>query len=56
MADAEGANGSTDALEFHLRSCAACRAKLRAFRAIPQKVFELMPAGPALDQSMGGRP
>ena len=56
MADGESANGSTDALEFHLRSCAACRAKLRAYRAIPDKVFELMPAGPLLDQSMGGHP
>ena len=45
MADGEDANGSTEALEFHLRSCAACRAKLRAYRAIPGKVFELMPAG-----------
>ena len=56
MADGEDANGSTEALEFHLRSCAACRAKLRAYRAIPGTVFELMPAGPLLDQSMGGRP
>ena len=56
LADGEGANGQTDALEFHLRSCAACRAKLRAYRAIPDKVFELIPAGPLLDQSMGGRP
>ena len=56
MADGEGANGSADALEFHLRSCAACRAKLRAYRAIPDKVFDLMPAGPLLDQSMGGHP
>ena len=56
MADGEGANGSADALEFHLRGCAACRAKLRAYRAIPDKVFDLMPAGPLLDQSMGGHP
>jgi RNA polymerase sigma factor (sigma-70 family) len=56
MADGEGANGSTDALRFHLRSCATCRAKLRAYRAIPGKIFELIPAGPLLDQSMGGRP
>ena len=55
MADGEDANGSTEALEFHLRSCATCRAKLRAYRAIPGKVFELMPAGPLLDQSTGGR-
>ena len=56
MADGEGANGSTEALEFHLRSCASCRAKLRAYRAIPDRVFGLMPAGPLLDQSMGGHP
>jgi RNA polymerase sigma factor (sigma-70 family) len=56
MADGEDANGSTEALEFHLRSCAACRAKLRAYRAIPDKIFELMPGGPLFDQSMGGRP
>jgi RNA polymerase sigma factor (sigma-70 family) len=56
MADGEGANSSTEALDFHLRSCAACRAKLRAYRAIPGDVFELLPAGPLLDQSMGGHP
>jgi RNA polymerase sigma factor (sigma-70 family) len=56
MADGEDANGSTEALRFHLRSCATCRAKLRAYRAIPDKVFELTPVGPLLDQSMGGRP
>src|SRR5512144_1709826 len=56
MADGEGANGSTEALEFHLRSCAACRAKLRAYRAIPDKVYELMPVGPLIDQSMSGGP
>ena len=56
LADGEGANGSSEALEFHLRSCASCRAKLRAYRAIPERVFELMPAGPVLDQSMGGGP
>jgi RNA polymerase sigma factor, sigma-70 family len=56
LADGEGANGQTEALEFHLRSCAACRAKLRAYREIPGKVFELMPAGPFLDRSMHGGP
>jgi RNA polymerase sigma factor (sigma-70 family) len=56
FADGEGANGSTDAVEFHLRSCAACRAKLRAYRAVPGKVFDLLPGGPILDQSMGGGP
>jgi RNA polymerase sigma factor (sigma-70 family) len=56
MADGEGANGRTEAVEFHLRSCAACRAKLRAFRAIPDKVFELAPAGPLLVGTAGGGP
>ncbi len=55
MADGE-ANGSMEALEIHLRSCAACRAKLRAFRAVPRRVLELMPVVPAVDQSVGGRP
>jgi RNA polymerase sigma factor (sigma-70 family) len=56
FADGEDLNGSAEALEFHLRSCAACRAKLRAYRAIPNKIYELMPVGPLLDQSMGGTP
>jgi RNA polymerase sigma factor (sigma-70 family) len=56
FADGEGANGLTDAVEFHLRSCATCRAKLRAYRAVPGKVFDLLPAGPILDHSMGGGP
>jgi RNA polymerase sigma factor (sigma-70 family) len=56
LADGEGANGAADAVEFHLRSCAACRAKLRAYRAVPGKVFDLLPGGPVLDYSMGGRP
>ncbi len=56
MADGEDANGSADAVEFHLRSCATCRAKLRAYRAIPGRIFDLMPGGTLLDQSMGGGP
>lgn len=56
LADGEEANGSTEALRFHLRSCATCRAKLRAYRAIPDKVYELMPVGPVAELSMGGRP
>jgi hypothetical protein len=56
MADGEDANGFADAVEFHLRSCATCRAKLRAYRAIPGRVFDLMPAGPLLDHSVGGGP
>jgi RNA polymerase sigma factor (sigma-70 family) len=56
FADGENLNGSAEAIEFHLRSCATCRAKLRAYRAIPDKVFGLMPSGPLLDYSMSGRP
>ena len=56
LADGESANGSTDAVEFHLRSCATCRAKLRAYRAVPGRVFDLAPAGPVLDQAIGGGP
>jgi RNA polymerase sigma factor (sigma-70 family) len=54
MADGEGPNGSPEVVEFHLRSCATCRAKLRAYRGIPGRVFDLMPGGPLLDQTMGG--
>src|SRR4051794_5842916 len=56
LADGESANGSTDAVEFHLRSCATCRAKLRASRAGRGGVFALPPAGPILDQTMRGGP
>jgi RNA polymerase sigma factor (sigma-70 family) len=56
LADGESGNGSTDAVEFHLRSCATCRAKLRAYRAVPGRVFDLAPAGPVLDQAIGGGP
>jgi hypothetical protein len=56
FADGEGESGSTDAVEFHLRSCATCRAKLRAYRALPGKVFDLLPGGPLLAYSTGGHP
>ncbi|HET9158288.1 MAG TPA: sigma-70 family RNA polymerase sigma factor, partial [Myxococcaceae bacterium] len=54
FADGEIENGSTEAVEFHLRGCATCRAKLRAYRAVPGRVFDLLPAGPLLDHSVGG--
>jgi RNA polymerase sigma factor (sigma-70 family) len=56
VADGEDGNGTSEAVRFHLRGCAACRAKLRAYRAIPDRVLELMPAGPLLDHSLGGGP
>ena len=37
FADGEGANGSTDAVEFHLRSCATCRAKLAPTGRFPAR-------------------
>ena len=47
VADGEAGGREAEAVEIHLRSCGACRAKLRAFRAIPHRVLELMP-GPCL--------
>ncbi len=55
LADGERDVIGADDVEVHLRTCGSCRAKLRAFRAIPDRVFELLPTGPALDQSSGGR-
>jgi RNA polymerase sigma factor (sigma-70 family) len=56
LADGESPKGSTEALEFHLRGCAGCRATLRAYRTVPQRALELMPIVPAVDQSIVGRP
>ena len=55
VADGESHGRQADQVHSHLRSCATCRAKLRAFRAIPERVFDLAPSGPALDQATGGR-
>jgi RNA polymerase sigma factor (sigma-70 family) len=56
VADGESNDQEADEVNFHLRSCASCRAKLRAFRAVPERVLELAHIGPALHVSMGGRP
>jgi RNA polymerase sigma factor (sigma-70 family) len=56
VADGESSAREADEVQFHLRSCASCRAKLRAFRAIPERVFDLAPGGPVFDASMGGGP
>jgi RNA polymerase sigma factor (sigma-70 family) len=56
VADGESQDRQADQVHSHLRSCASCRAKLRAFRAIPERVFDLAPSGPALDLATGGRP
>ena len=55
LADGERDVIGAQDVEAHLRACGHCRAKLRAFRAIPDRVFELMPIGPAVDHSTGGR-
>ncbi|MGZ5362527.1 MAG: sigma-70 family RNA polymerase sigma factor [Solirubrobacterales bacterium] len=54
LADGEAPSGAgAEELELHLRACGSCRAKLRAFRAIPGRVLELAPL-PAADQATGG--
>jgi RNA polymerase sigma factor (sigma-70 family) len=55
VADGESRGRQADQVHSHLRSCASCRAKLRAFRAIPGRVFDLAPSGPAIDIATGGR-
>ena len=55
LADGERDVVGAEDVQVHLRTCGSCRAKLRAFRAIPDRVLELMPTGPAIDQSTGGR-
>jgi RNA polymerase sigma factor (sigma-70 family) len=55
FADGEIEIGEDEDLKVHLRSCVSCRADLRAFRAVPQQVLGLMPVGPVLDLSLGGR-
>jgi RNA polymerase sigma factor (sigma-70 family) len=55
LVDGEVRVEGAEDVHVHLRSCAGCRAKLRAFREIPHRVFELMSTGPAMDYSIGGR-
>ena len=55
FADGEQGGEAEADLRAHLRGCGPCRAKLRAFRAIPDRVLELAPVGPAIDHSIGGR-
>jgi RNA polymerase sigma factor (sigma-70 family) len=56
VADGEGGPADAEQIESHLKGCLACRAKLRAFREIPDRVLQLLPLGPALEHSAGGRP
>lgn len=55
LADGEASVAGAEDVHVHLRGCSGCRAKLRAFREIPQRVQQLMPVGPATDYSAGGR-
>jgi len=54
IADGERDVQGADAVHIHLRSCGACRAKLRAFRTVPGRVLELFPFGPAADVTTRG--
>ncbi len=42
---ADGEEPNAPALREHLRQCAHCRAKLKAYRGVPQRVLELAPVG-----------
>ena len=55
LADGEADVAGADEVHVHLRSCGSCRAKLRAFRGVPDRVLELLPLGPAVETSTGGR-
>jgi RNA polymerase sigma factor (sigma-70 family) len=53
---ADGERPAGEELQLHLRGCGACRARLRAFRAIPDRVLELAPlaaAGGAMHEWIG---
>ena len=45
LADGEGTAVDLAAVRPHLKSCLACRARLREFRAVPARVAALAPAG-----------
>ncbi len=45
LADGEGTAVDLAAVRPHLKSCLACRARLREFRAVPARVAGLAPAG-----------
>ncbi len=55
VADGELRGAEAKEVQVHLRSCGACRAQLRAFRGVPHRVLELIPVGPPLEVSTGGR-
>ncbi len=55
FADGEADEAAAEDVRAHLRSCGSCRARLRDFRGVPDRVLELAPIGPALDQTIGGR-
>jgi RNA polymerase sigma factor (sigma-70 family) len=55
FADGEARDEEASRVREHLAGCGHCRAKLRVFRGVPEKVLEAFPMGPALDESVGGR-
>ena len=54
LADGEPRPEGAPDVQAHLRGCGPCRAKLRAFRGVPDRVLEALPAGPAARASTGG--
>ena len=55
LADGEATPEQLATLRPHMRTCLSCRARLREFRATPDRVAALVPAG-ALVASEGGGP
>ncbi len=45
FSDGEASAEDRDAIKLHLDQCSHCKAKLRAFRGVPQRVLEVAPAG-----------
>jgi RNA polymerase sigma factor (sigma-70 family) len=54
LADGEADAAALARLRPHLKTCLSCRARLREFRAAPQRVAALVPAGLALGGGLRG--
>ncbi|MDQ3644411.1 MAG: sigma-70 family RNA polymerase sigma factor, partial [Actinomycetota bacterium] len=56
LADGEGTASDLAAVRPHLKTCLACRARLREFRAVPSRVAALVPAGAIAGAGPGSGP
>jgi len=54
VADGEGTATDLAAVRPHLKTCLACRARLREFRAVPARVAALAPAGTLMGGAEAG--